>query len=195
MTARTGPPRWRPEPTGRPVEVVAINAEPDASTSTRRWFHPHDGLREAVRQHGADLGIAHDGDADRCLAVDADAVGRRPDHGGPLPWRCRSGELADSTLVATVMSNLGLHLAMREHGIKVRTTAVGTATLEELRVLTYSLGGEQSGHYQKLPASPPPVMVCHCAALDGRVRETASLASLAQVMRRLPQVLVNVPVV
>ena len=99
--------------------------------------------------HGADLGLAHDGDADRCLAVDA--TGEVVDGDAimmvlALAMR-EAGELASNTLVTTVMSNLGLHLAMREAGISVRTTGVGDRyVLEELRAGEFSLGGEQSGH-------------------------------------------------
>ena len=106
-------------------------------------------LQQAVVSHGADLGLAHDGDADRCLAVDAD--GRVVDGDAIMVILAlamhEAGELASNTLVATVMSNLGLHLAMRAAGIEVRTTGVGDRyVLEELRAGEYSLGGEQSGH-------------------------------------------------
>ena len=99
--------------------------------------------------HGADLGLAHDGDADRCLAVDAS--GQVVDGDAIMVILAlamqEAGELASNTLVATVMSNLGLHLAMRAAGIEVRTTGVGDRyVLEELRAGEYSLGGEQSGH-------------------------------------------------
>jgi phosphoglucosamine mutase len=107
-----------------------------------------------------------------------------------------AGELAQDTLVTTVMSNLGLHLAMREAGIAVRTTAVGDRyVLEELRAGSYSLGGEQSGHV---------VLPAHATTGDGlltglrimaRMAATGRpLAELAGVVQRLPQVLVNVPV-
>ena len=99
--------------------------------------------------HGADLGLAHDGDADRCLAIDA--AGEVVDGDAIMVILAlamqETGELADNTLVATVMSNLGLHLAMRAAGVTVRTTGVGDRyVLEELRSGDYSLGGEQSGH-------------------------------------------------
>ena len=99
--------------------------------------------------HRADLGLAHDGDADRCLAVDAN--GELVDGDAIMVVLAlamqEAGELASNTLVTTVMSNLGLHLAMRAAGIEVRTTGVGDRyVLEELRAGEYSLGGEQSGH-------------------------------------------------
>jgi len=148
--------------------------------------------------HGADLGVAHDGDADRCLAVDAD--GRVVDGDqimAVLAVAMREvGELVDDTLVATVMSNLGLHIAMREQGIALRTTQVGDRyVLEELRAGGYSLGGEQSGHV---------VLPSHATTGDGlltalrvmaRMAQTGkSLADLAGVVTVLPQVLVNVRV-
>ena len=132
------------------AEVVALHADPDGLNINDGVGSTHLGpLREAVRAHGADLGIAHDGDADRCLAVDAD--GRDVDGDQIMAVLAvamhEAGELVDDTLVATVMSNLGLHLAMREHGITVRTTQVGDRyVLEELRAGGFALGGEQSGH-------------------------------------------------
>src|SRR5581483_7189628 len=108
-----------------------------------------EGLCKAVVAQGADLGIAHDGDADRCLAVAADGTVVDGDQVlAVLATGMReAGELAEDTLVVTVMSNLGLHLAMTEAGITVRTTAVGDRyVLEELRAGSFSLGGEQSGH-------------------------------------------------
>ena len=132
------------------ANVIAINAEPNGLNINDGCGSTHmDALQQAVVAHGADLGLAHDGDADRCLAVDAD--GRIVDGDAimvilALAMR-EAGELASNTLVATVMSNLGLHLAMRSAGIEVRTTGVGDRyVLEELRAGEYSLGGEQSGH-------------------------------------------------
>src|SRR5262249_29118799 len=110
------------------AEVVALHARPDGLNINDRCGCVHlDGLRKAVLDQGAALGIAHDGDADRCLAVDG--AGEVVDGDQimailALAMRER-GELAQDTLVTTVMSNLGLHLAMREHGVLVRTTPVG----------------------------------------------------------------------
>ena len=131
------------------AEVIALHADPDGLNINDGVGSTHLGpLRAAVRAHGADLGIAHDGDADRCLAVDAD--GRDVDGDQIMAVLAlamhEAGELVDDTLVATVMSNLGLHLAMREHGITLRTTQVGDRyVLEELRAGGFALGGEQSG--------------------------------------------------
>ena len=146
--------------------------------------------------HGADVGIAHDGDADRCLAVDAS--GELVDGDQILAVLALAmrdaGNLVDDTVVATVMSNLGFKLALTAAGVTVLQTAVGDRyVLEEMRAGGYTLGGEQSGHV---------VMLDHATTGDGsltalhllaRVAESGkSLADLAAVMVRLPQVLVNV---
>src|SRR5690625_176630 len=130
--------------------VIAINAEPDGLNINDGCGSTHlDALQAAVVAHGADLGLAHDGDADRCLAVDA--AGRVVDGDAIMVVLAlamqEAGDLRDNTLVATVMSNLGLHLAMRAADITVRITGVGDRyVLEELRAGALSLGGEQSGH-------------------------------------------------
>src|SRR6185312_16239552 len=108
-----------------------------------------DRVRRAVGEHGADLGIAHDGDADRCMAVTAagdDVDGDQIMAILALAMR-DAGTLTEDTLVATVMSNLGLKLAMAEAGIRLLETKVGDRyVLEELRAKGLALGGEQSGH-------------------------------------------------
>ena len=155
-------------------------------------------LQAAVVSHGADLGLAHDGDADRCLAVDA--AGRVIDGDAimvilALAMR-DAGELASNTLVATVMSNLGLHLAMRAAGIEVRTTGVGDRyVLEELRAGEYSLGGEQSGHIVMPALGTTGDGIVTGLRLMSRMAQTrSSLAALAEPMQTLPQVLINVQV-
>lgn len=182
------------------AEVVAIHAEPDGLNINDGCGSTHpERLQEAVVSHGADLGIAHDGDADRCLAVDADGTLVDGDQIMAVLAldMAERGELAHTTLVATVMSNLGLHLAMKEHDITLRTAAVGDRyVLEELRSGGFALGGEQSGHV---------VLPAHATTGDGlltalRLMSRAAatgkpLAELAAVMERLPQVLVNVRVV
>jgi len=181
------------------ADVVAIHASPDGLNINAGCGSTHiDQVAAAVREHGADLGIAHDGDADRCLAVDAQGNAVDGDQIlAVLAIAMRdAGELYEDTLVATVMSNLGLHIAMRESGIRLRTTAVGDRyVLQDLKAGGYSLGGEQSGHV---------VLPAHATTGDGlltalrlmaRMAETGkSLADLAAVMRRLPQVLINVKV-
>ncbi len=182
------------------AEVIAIAAEPDGLNINDGVGSTHLGLvRAAVLEHGADLGIAHDGDADRCLAVDASGADIDGDRiMAILAMAMRdAGELAENTLVTTVMSNLGLHLAMRDEGIAVKTTGVGDRyVLEELRAGGYSLGGEQSGHV---------VLPAHATTGDGlltalrimaRMSATgSSLAQLGSVVTVLPQVLENVRVV
>jgi phosphoglucosamine mutase len=181
------------------AEVVALHADPDGLNINDGVGSTHIGLlRDAVRAHGADLGIAHDGDADRCLAVDATGAevdGDRIMAVLALALR-EAGELAADTLVTTVMSNLGLHLAMREAGITVRTTAVGDRyVLEELREGGFSLGGEQSGHVVMPRYSTTGDGLLTALRLMARIAATGrSLAELAAIVTPLPQVLQNVRV-
>ena len=181
------------------AKVIALHSSPDGYNINDACGSTHmDDVRAAVLEHGADLGLAHDGDADRCLAVDATgAVVDGDQIMAILALAMRdAGELAGDTLVATVMSNLGLKVAMQSAGIQVTETKVGDRyVLECLREGGYSLGGEQSGHL---------VLPAHATTGDGlltglrimaRMAETGrTLAELAGVMTVLPQVLVNVPV-
>jgi phosphoglucosamine mutase len=151
-----------------------------------------------VIANNADLGLAHDGDADRCLAVDAN--GDVVDGDAimvilALAMR-EAGELTSDTLVATVMSNMGLHLAMRAVGIEVRTTAVGDRyVLEELRAGGFSLGGEQSGHIVMPALGTTGDGIVTGLRLMSRMAQTGrSLRELASAMHTLPQVLINVEV-
>ena len=178
--------------------VHEIGTEPDGLNINDGYGSTHlDRLKAAVVAKGAALGIAHDGDADRCLAVDAD--GQEVDGDqimAILAVAMKSrGALAQDTLVATVMSNLGLLQAMQREGIAVRQTAVGDRyVLEDMRASSYSLGGEQSGHVIFLQHGTTGDGVLTGLMLAARVAETGqSLAELATVMRRLPQVLINVP--
>ncbi|MGF2952702.1 phosphoglucosamine mutase [Mycobacterium sp. THU-M116] len=181
------------------ARVIAINAEPNGLNINDGCGSTHlDSLRAAVVAHGADLGLAHDGDADRCLAVDAG--GHVVDGDAIMVVLAlamqEARELASDTLVTTVMSNLGLHLAMRSAGISVRTTGVGDRyVLEELRAGDYSLGGEQSGHIV-MPAlgSTGDGIVTGLRLMTRMVQTGAPLAELAAAMRTLPQVLINVEV-
>jgi phosphoglucosamine mutase len=179
--------------------VIAINAEPDGLNINEGCGSTHmDVLQRAVVAHGADLGLAHDGDADRCLAVDAE--GNVVDGDAIMVVLALAmqevGELASNTLVATVMSNLGLHLAMRAAGIEVRTTGVGDRyVLEELRAGEYSLGGEQSGHIVMPALGTTGDGIVTGLRLMSRMAQTRTpLAALASAMRQLPQVLINVEV-
>lgn len=179
--------------------VIAINADPDGLNINDGCGSTHlEPLRDAVRHHGADLGLAHDGDADRCLAVDAE--GNVIDGDAimvVLALAMRdSGELAADTLVATVMSNLGLHLAMREAGVAVHTTDVGDRyVLEQLRAGGFTLGGEQSGHIVLPQVATTGDGIITGLRLMARMAQTGTgLAALAAAMRTLPQVLINVEV-
>ncbi len=179
--------------------VIAINAEPNGLNINDGCGSTHlDNVRRAVLEHGADLGIALDGDADRCLAVDASgAVVDGDAIMAVLALAMReAGELVDNTLVATVMSNLGLHIAMRAAEITVITAAVGDRyVLEELRRGGFSLGGEQSGHvvFPRFGTTGDGVLTG--LRLMARMAQTkSSLASLASVMTQVPQVLINVAV-
>ena len=181
------------------ANVIAIHAEPDGLNINDGCGSTHmQTLRSAVVSHGADLGLAHDGDADRCLAVDSQ--GRVIDGDAIMVVLAlamhEAGELASDTLVATVMSNLGLHLAMRSAGIEVRTTAVGDRyVLEELRAGEYSIGGEQSGHLIMPAFGTTGDGIVTGLRLMSRMAQTRrSLADLTEPMQTLPQVLINVEV-
>lgn len=179
--------------------VVAINAEPDGLNINDGCGSTHmEDLQKAVVEHSADLGIAHDGDADRCLAVDSSgAVVDGDEIMAVLAVGMKeAGVLTEDTLVATVMSNLGLHIAMRAAGIVVKTAAVGDRyVLEELRAGGFALGGEQSGHVVLPEYGTTGDGVLTALLVMGRMAETGrSLADLAAVMTTLPQVLINVKV-
>jgi phosphoglucosamine mutase len=180
------------------ADVIAINDDPDGLNINERCGSTHlEGLRKAVLERGADVGFALDGDADRCLAVDhtgATVDGDQLMAILAIDLRER-GRLAHDTIVATVMSNLGLVQAMRRAGITVEQTAVGDRyVLEAMREGGFTLGGEQSGHI---------IMRDHGTTGDGiltalhvlqRMTATASpIRELASVVTHLPQVLVNVP--
>ena len=179
------------------ADVVAIHAEPDGLNINEQCGSTHLGdLQKAVVDGGADAGFAFDGDADRCLAVDATGAVVDGDHIlAILAIAARdAGRLAQNTVVATVMSNLGLLQAMTREGITVLQTAVGDRyVLEAMRANDFSLGGEQSGHVilSDYATTGDGVLtaatVAALVALSGR-----PLAELASVMTRLPQVLVNV---
>jgi phosphoglucosamine mutase len=181
------------------AKVTVLAAEPDGLNINDGCGSTHlDGLAAAVLRHGADAGIAHDGDADRCLAVAAD--GSLVD-GDAILAICalalrEGGALRGDTVVTTLMSNLGFHHAMREHGIAVVTTPVGDRyVLERLRADGLSLGGEQSGHIIFCDLATTGDGLLTALQLLTRMARTGSpLAELAGVLRRLPQVLRNVPV-
>lgn len=179
------------------AEVVEIGAEPDGLNINDGYGSTHlDHLKAAVVAKGADIGIAHDGDADRCLAVDAHGVEVDGDQiMGILAVALKErGRLHADTLVATVMSNLGLLNAMKDHGITVKQTGVGDRyVLEEMRAHGHSLGGEQSGHVILLDHGTTGDGVLTGLMLAARMKETGrTIADLGTVMTRMPQVLINV---
>ncbi|MEU1374419.1 phosphoglucosamine mutase [Streptomyces triculaminicus] len=179
------------------AEVVTIGTEPDGLNINHECGSTHlDKLRAAVVEHGADLGVAHDGDADRCLAVDA--KGTEIDGDQILAVLALAMREADSlrknTVVATVMSNLGFKLAMEREGVQLVQTAVGDRyVLEEMKANGFALGGEQSGHVIVLDHATTGDGTLTGLMLAARVAATGrTLADLAGVMERLPQVLINV---
>ncbi|MGN6610736.1 MAG: phosphoglucosamine mutase [Angustibacter sp.] len=179
------------------ARVVVIGGEPDGLNINDGYGSTHlEPLQAAVVEQGADLGVALDGDADRCLAVDG--AGQVVDGDQimailALALRER-GALAGDTLVATVMSNLGLMQAMQREGISVEQTAVGDRyVLERMRSGGFTLGGEQSGHVIFTDHGTTGDGELTALLLASRVAQTGrSLGELAQVMQRLPQVMVNV---
>ena len=179
------------------ARVTVIGADPDGYNINDGVGSTHlNVLSAAVLEHKADLGIAHDGDADRCLAVDHEGTivdGDQIMAILALSMKER-GTLKDNTLVATVMSNLGLMVAMERNGITVKQTAVGDRyVLKELTEHGFSLGGEQSGHVimTKYATTGDGILTgLHIAAEVARTG--MSLKQLASVMTVFPQVLINV---
>jgi phosphoglucosamine mutase len=179
------------------AEVIAIANTPDGWNINDGVGSTHlDYLRNAVLKNGADVGIAHDGDADRCLAIDA--TGAEIDGDVIMAILAKGfkaqGKLKANTIVGTVMSNLGFMHAMAESGIEVVTTAVGDRyVLEAMLQSDFNLGGEQSGHV---------IMRDHANTGDGLLtalqllaeikRSGQTLQELSRVMVRFPQVLINV---
>jgi phosphoglucosamine mutase len=181
------------------AEVVVIAGSPDGGNINDGVGSTHiDGLRRAVVDNGADIGIAHDGDADRCLAVDA--KGSLVDGDAILALLAMSlrdrGELAANTVVTTVMANIGFHRAMAEAGIHVRTSAVGDRyVLAEMQQGGYSLGGEQSGHIILSSMATTGDGLLTALNLMSVVASTGRpLAELAARIPHFPQVLINVRV-
>ncbi|MGW7072814.1 phosphoglucosamine mutase [Streptomyces sp. NPDC054855] len=180
------------------AEIITIGAKPDGLNINDGCGSTHlDLLKAAVVEHGADFGVAHDGDADRCLAVDhtgAEIDGDQILAVLALAMR-EHGTLRENTVVATVMSNLGFKLAMEREGLSLVQTAVGDRyVLESMKQHGFALGGEQSGHVIVLDHATTGDGTLTGLLLAARVAETGrSLAELAGVMERLPQILINVP--
>ncbi|MFH9230119.1 phosphoglucosamine mutase [Streptomyces lydicus] len=180
------------------AEVITLGTDPDGLNINDGCGSTHLGLlRAAVVEHGADLGVAHDGDADRCLAVDRE--GNEIDGDQILAVLAlgmrEAGVLRKNTVVATVMSNLGFKLALEREGIDLVRTAVGDRyVLEEMKAHGFALGGEQSGHVIVLDHATTGDGTLTGLMLAARVAATGrTLGELAGVMERLPQILVNVP--
>lgn len=179
------------------AQVTVIGAEPDGLNINERCGSTYPQLlQEAVVRAGADLGIAHDGDADRTIAVDAQGNIIDGDKIMVILALALAEQelLAERTLVATVMSNLGLKLALAEHNIQMLETAVGDRyVLAELTARKLSLGGEQSGHIIFSDYSTTGDGILTGLQLMARMKQTGkSLAELASVMVSYPQVMINV---
>lgn len=178
--------------------VVAIHNQPNGWNINDACGSTHlEDLQAAVVKHGADFGIAHDGDSDRCLAVDAQGNVVDGDQIMTIlavGFKSR-GKLNADTIVGTVMSNLGFMHAMKNADIKVITTAVGDRyVLEEMLKSDYSLGGEQSGHLIMREFANTGDGILTALQLAQEVaRSGKSLSELASAMQRFPQVLINVP--
>lgn len=178
------------------AKVTAIHTKPDGKNINNRAgaLHPQ-AMCETVRLHEAHLGVAFDGDADRLVlcdekgeVVDGDAVMALC-----ATRMLREKALAKDTLVATVMSNIGLERAMRDAGGRVVRTQVGDRyVVEEMRKSGYNLGGEQSGHIVFLDhATTGDGIVAALRVLAIMAKEGRPLSELAKVMTRTPQVLIN----
>lgn len=181
------------------AQVVVLHNKPNGTNINANCGSTHmEGLQQAVKEHQADLGIAHDGDADRCLAVDENGI---LVDGDQMMVICalklmKEGKLKDNTLVATVMSNIGLHQAVKKAGGKVLVTQVGDRyVLEAMREQCYALGGEQSGHIIFGDHSTTGDGVLTALQLISALTESGKkMSELAKVMTRFPQMLVNIRV-
>lgn len=180
------------------AKVIAVDCDYDGMDINRDSGSTHpERISELVRTHEVDLGLTHDGDADRVLGVDE--TGSLVDGDQIMAMTAvhmkRAGMLALDTVVATVMSNLGFDLAMREHGINVIKTKVGDRyVLDQMRSSGAVLGGEQSGHVIFLEHNTTGDGLITALHLCAMVRDGRPLSDLRQVMRRYPQILENVPV-
>jgi phosphoglucosamine mutase len=179
------------------AKVIVIGADPDGTNINAGYGSTHlSALQAAVVENKADLGIAHDGDADRCLAVDEN--GKIIDGDKILAVLAlamkQRGELARGTVVSTVMSNLGFKVAMQKAGINVVETAVGDRyVLEEMRKEGYTLGGEQSGHiiFSQYATTGDGILTGMQLAAE-MVASGKKLSELTSIVETYPQVLINV---
>ena len=179
------------------AEVIAISHEPDGWNINENCGSTHlENIKAKVLETGADLGIAHDGDADRCLALDSN--GNEVDGDFIMAilaqdWQSR-GLLTNETIVGTVMSNLGFFKAMEALDINVETTAVGDRyVLEKMLADDFVLGGEQSGHIiMRHYANTGDGLLTALHLMQTIKSSGKSLSELSAVMKRFPQVLINV---
>jgi phosphoglucosamine mutase len=175
------------------AEVIAISASPNGLNINDNCGSTHlENLIEAVKDQGADIGIAHDGDADRVLAIDN--KGSVIDGDFILGILAQDMELPTKTVVGTVMTNLGLIKALEEKGIKFIATAVGDRyVLEEMLAGGHLLGGEQSGHIIMSKYANTGDGLLTALQLISKLKKSGKSASeLASFMKRYPQVLINV---
>ena len=175
------------------AEVIAISASPNGLNINDNCGSTHlENLIEAVKSQGADIGIAHDGDADRVLAIDE--KGSVIDGDFILGILAQDMQLPTKTVVGTVMTNLGLIKALEEKGIKFIATAVGDRyVLEEMLAGGHLLGGEQSGHIIMSKYANTGDGLLTALQLISKLKKSGKSASeLASFMKRYPQVLINV---
>ena len=175
------------------AEVIAISASPNGLNINDNCGSTHlENLIEAVKNQGADIGIAHDGDADRVLAIDE--KGSVIDGDFILGILAQDMQLPTKTVVGTVMTNLGLIKALEEKGIKFIATAVGDRyVLEEMLAGGHLLGGEQSGHIIMSKYANTGDGSLTALQLISKLKKSGKSASeLASFMKRYPQVLINV---
>lgn len=173
------------------AEVIAISNQPNGLNINENCGSTHlENLISEVKKHSADLGIAHDGDADRCLAIDAS--GRLID--GDFILAILAKEMKVPTVVGTVMSNLGFIKAMSENGISFEATSVGDRyVLEKMLANGHKLGGEQSGHIILRDfANTGDGLLTALQLMSVMAGQKKSLAQLAEIMERFPQVLLNI---
>lgn len=179
------------------ADVVVMNASPDGLNINKKAGSTHpEQLQAVVKAAGADFGVAFDGDADRCLAVDHDGNIVDGDRILGILAKAMKAEhrLPNDTLVVTVMSNLGLLNAMKDAGITTVQTGVGDRyVLEEMRAHGHGIGGEQSGHiiFSEFATTGDGVLTALSLANEVR-RSGKTLAQLAATIPRLPQTLINV---
>lgn len=181
------------------AEVLVINNTPDGININKKCGSTHpEYLQKFVLDNKCDLGLAFDGDADRCLAVDEKGTLINGDFMIAICAKNlkEKGKLKDHMVVVTVMSNMGFDIAMKEEGIKTLKTKVGDRyVLEEMKKEGYSIGGEQSGHIIFLDFNTTGDGLVSGLQICSVVKETSEkLSELASIMKELPQVLVNAKV-